>query len=96
MSYYFRDHRFFWEGTGDELRRAICHSKVFCICCKRNGGLFMSGTFDLFNTTCKQYSRCVLNRLLNCMKNGDVGGTCKRSLSILVLISWWFFFFAKK
>ena len=55
----------------------------------------MSGTFDLFNTTCKQYSRCVLNRLLNCMKNGDVGGTCKRSLSILVLISWCFFFLQK-
>ena len=38
---------------------------------------FISGTFDLFDVTCKQYHGTALNPFLNGTKNSDVNGTCK-------------------
>ena len=45
--------------------------------------VFMSGTFDLFDIMCKQHHRTALNPFLNGTKNGDVDGTCKRSLRLI-------------
>ena len=39
----------------------------------------VSGTFDLFNVTCKQHHRNALNTFLNGTKNGDVDDPGKRS-----------------
>ena len=41
---------------------------------------FVNGTFDLFDITCKQLYRTRMNSFLNDAKNGDIDGTCKRSL----------------
>ena len=50
--------------------------------CKRalNVTIFVSGTFDIFDVTCKRAHRTALNPFLNGTKNGDVDGTCKRSV----------------
>ena len=48
------------------------------LCLHLPSPFFVSGTFDLFNVTCKQYNRTALNPFLN-GKNSDFDGTCKRA-----------------
>ena len=50
-----------------------------------NATNFVSGTFDLFDTKCKQHHRTALTPFLKGTKNGDVGVTCKRSLNFFYL-----------
>ena len=45
-----------------------------------NVTVFVGGIFDLLELVCKQHHRITLNPFLNGKKNGDVNGTCKRSL----------------
>ena len=45
----------------------------------------LSGTFDLFNITCKQQHRSSLNPFLNCTNNGEFDSTYKRALREVVL-----------
>ena len=42
----------------------------------------MGGTLDIFDVMCQQHHRTALNLFLNGTKNGDIGGTCKRSLAL--------------
>ena len=56
-----------------------------CLHVLPKSAFFVSGTFDLFNVKCKQCYRTVLNLILNGTKNGDVDGTCKRSVTLDIL-----------
>ena len=50
--------------------------------CTINVTIFVRGTFDLFNVMCKQHNRNMLNPFLNHTQNGDIEGTCKRTLKM--------------
>ena len=50
--------------------------------CTLNVTIVVSDTFDVFDVDCKQYNRTALDKFLNSTKNGDVDGTCKRSLTV--------------
>ena len=54
-----------------------------------NNAVFVSGTFDVFDVTCKQRHRAALNPFFNSAKNGDVDDTCKRSLKQIVKMYHW-------
>ena len=43
--------------------------------------VYMSGTLDLFDVTCKQHRGTPLKPFVNGTKNGHIDGTCKRSLN---------------
>ena len=45
-----------------------------------NVTVFVSGTFDLFDVSCKQHHRTALNPISNGTENGDINSTCKRGL----------------
>ena len=49
-----------------------------------NVTVLWAGTSDLFNVMCKHHRKSALNPCLNGTKNGDVDGTCKRSLTYCV------------
>ena len=44
---------------------------------------FVSGTFDLFDITCKQHPKTALNPFLNGTNNGDVDGTYKQTIVVI-------------
>ena len=46
--------------------------------------VFVNGTLDLLDISCKQHHWTALNPFLNSTKNGDNDGTCKRSIRPLL------------
>ena len=74
-------HRRGCDAATDEraIRRHLGSGKRL-FTCTVNVTVFVSGTFDLFNVTCKEHNRSALNTFQNVMKNSDISGTCKQGL----------------
>ena len=51
--------------------------------------VFVIGTFDHFNLTCKQHHRIALKSFLNSAKKLDIDGKCKRNSNYKTLKSPW-------
>ena len=65
-----------WIQRRSRLQRAWNNKGFFTL----NVIVFVSGTFDRFNVTCKQCHRTALHPFINGTKNDYLDGTCKRAL----------------